>query len=254
VMPDYAIVIPARYASERLPGKALLDLGGRPMVCRVLECARRSAATEVVVATDDARIVEAVEAAGGDAVLTSSEHTSGSDRIAECAALRGWADDRLLVNLQGDEPLMPAACLDQVATLLAEAPQAAAATLCWPIDDASQVTDPNVVKVVFDGQGNALWFSRSPIPFARGYNSFESALDAGQRWYRHLGLYAYRLGQLNAFATLPPAPHETAEKLEQLRFLENGHGIRIAVAAEAIPPGVDTAEDLARARTAFTAG
>lgn len=251
--PDYAIVIPARYASERLPGKALLDLGGVPMVCRVLERARAAGASEVVVATDDPRIVDAVEAAGGEAVLTSAEHSSGSDRIAECARIRGWDDDRVLVNLQGDEPLMPAACLDQVASLLAQAPDAAAATLCWPIETGRQVADPNVVKVVFDDCGNALWFSRSPIPHARGFDHPQAALEAGQRWYRHLGLYAYRCGALSAFAALPPAPLETAERLEQLRFLENGRRIRIAIAAQAIPAGVDTAEDLALARAAFAA-
>ncbi|KAA9131946.1 3-deoxy-manno-octulosonate cytidylyltransferase [Marinihelvus fidelis] len=253
-MPDYAIVIPARYASERLPGKALLDLGGKPMVCRVLERARQSSATEIVVATDDERIVTAVEREGGEAVLTSKDHTSGSDRIAECARKRGWGADRLIVNLQGDEPLMPAPCLDQVARLLADAPDAAAATLCWPIESAAQVGNPNVVKVVFDPHGNALWFSRSAIPHARDWPGTEAAMAAGVRWYRHLGLYAYRYGHLEAFAQLEPSPQEQLERLEQLRFLENGHGIRIAVADEAIPPGVDTPEDLAEVRALFEPG
>lgn len=247
-MSDYAIVIPARYASERLPGKALLDIGGKPLVQHSWERARASGASRVVVATDDERIAGAVEGFGGQAVLTSPQHTSGSDRIAECARRLDWSPEQLIVNLQGDEPEMPAACLDQVAELLAGAPEAAAATLCWPIDEPAQVDDPNVVKVVWNAVGDALWFSRSRLPHARDWPDPAEGLAAGVRWYRHLGLYAYRNVALQEYTRLTPTPLERLERLEQLRFLESGRRMRIAVAVEPIPPGIDTPADLERAR------
>jgi 3-deoxy-manno-octulosonate cytidylyltransferase (CMP-KDO synthetase) len=200
----------------------------------------------VVIATDTAAIVEAAAAFGATAVLTSETHQSGSDRIAECADHLGLGDDALLVNLQGDEPLMPAACLDQVAALLAGDAGASAASLYWPIADAGEVGDPNVVKVVVGRDGAALYFSRSAIPYARGYPDLDAALQAGLAWKRHIGLYAYRVGALRAFAATPPTALESAEKLEQLRFLEHGGRIVMAEAAEFIPTGVDTPEDLRR--------
>lgn len=250
---DYVIVIPARFHSERLPGKMLLDIGGRPMIEWVWRAANQSSARQVVVATDDPRIAEVVETCGGQAVMTRADHASGSDRIAECAALMQWPDDQLVVNLQGDEPEMPPACLGQVAGLLSDDPEAAVATLYWPIDHADEVRDPNVVKVVTSVQGDALYFSRAITPHPRGMGSVEAAIAEGVQWKRHLGLYAYRLGALNAFTAWAVTPLERAEKLEQLRFLEYGQRIRIEMAIEPIPAGVDTPRDLKRVRARLTA-
>ena len=177
---DYAIVIPARMASQRLPGKPLLEIAGRPLIEHVYRCARSSAARTVVVATDTPEVADAAQSFGAQAVLTSADHTSGSDRIAECADRLGWDDDTLIVNLQGDEPLMPPACLDQAAGLLAGDSGAAAASLYWPITDAAEVADPNAVKVVVGVDGTALYFSRSPIPHHRGYKDIHAALQAGR--------------------------------------------------------------------------
>jgi 3-deoxy-manno-octulosonate cytidylyltransferase (CMP-KDO synthetase) len=243
---DYSIVIPARMASQRLPGKPLLPIAGRPLIEHVYRCARASAAGTVVIATDSEEIVEAARTFGARAVMTSSDHQSGSDRIAECADRLGWGDDALVVNLQGDEPLMPAACLDQTAALLDADKQAAAASLYWPISDAEEAADPNAVKVVVDRDGAALYFSRSVIPHPRGYDDLDSALHSGMAWKRHIGLYAYRAGALRAFAAMRTTPLESAEKLEQLRFLEHGLRIVMAEAAAPIPAGVDTPQDLQR--------
>jgi len=243
---DYTIVIPARMASQRLPGKPLLDIAGRPLIEHVWRRACASSARAIVIATDSAEIVKAAATFGARAELTSSEHQSGSDRIAECADRLGWDDDTLVVNLQGDEPLMPAACLDQVAALLAGRADAAAASLYWPITDAAEVADPNAVKVVVGCDGTALYFSRSAIPFARGHADIDTALRAGLAWKRHIGLYAYRAGALRTFAATPPTALESAERLEQLRFLEHGGRIVMAEAAAFIPAGVDTPEDLRR--------
>jgi len=180
--------------------------------------------------------------------MTDSSHQSGSDRIAECADRLGWPDEYLLVNLQGDEPMMPAACLDQVAGLLASSGGADVASLYWPIGEAEEVHNPNAVKVVTDEHDRALYFSRAAIPYTRNFDDVESALAAGERWKRHLGLYAYRLGALRRFAAASPTPLERAEKLEQLRILEQGGTIAMAQACEFIPAGVDTEEDLARTR------
>ena len=249
---DYVIVIPARQASERLPGKMLRPIGGKPMIQWVWEAAQRAGAAEVVVATDDETIAETVRAFGGEAEMTRLDHTSGSDRIAECAERRGWSDDQLVVNLQGDEPEMPAEVLEQVADLLRSAPEAAVASLYWPITDANEVRDPNAVKVVVSEQGRALYFSRAVMPHPRGRESVEAALAAGIPWRRHLGLYAYRLGALRDFTTWTPGVLEQTEKLEQLRFLENGREIRIEQACTHIPPGVDTEQDLERARASLS--
>ncbi len=244
----YHIVIPARYASERLPGKVLLDLAGKPLLQHVWLRACESSAQSVVIATDDERIVIAAEQFGAQVVLTATDHQSGSDRIAECAALLGWPDDHLVVNLQGDEPLMPAACLDQVAALLDQRADCEVASLYWPITAAEEVNNPNAVKVVTDAQGRALYFSRAPIPYTRDYQSVEAAIAAGLSWKRHLGLYAYRLAALRRFTACPPTPLELAERLEQLRIMEQGGNIAMAEACEFIPAGVDTSEDLERIR------
>jgi 3-deoxy-manno-octulosonate cytidylyltransferase (CMP-KDO synthetase) len=245
---DYRIVIPARMASERLPGKPLLPVAGRPLLEHVWRRACESAATGVVIATDAAEIQAAAEAFGARVIMTDPRHPSGSDRIAECIGRMQWDDDTLVVNLQGDEPLMPAACLDQAAALLHRDPTADVASLFWPIEEAADVADPNVVKVVTAADGAALYFSRSPIPHARGAGGIEAALLAGMTWRRHIGLYAYRAGALRAFTSLSPTPLETAERLEQLRFLETGRRIVMAQAVEPVPGGVDTPSDLARVR------
>lgn len=244
----YHIVIPARLASERLPGKILLDLAGKPMLQHVWQRAMESSARSVAIATDDDSIMDAARAFGAQAILTRTDHQSGSDRIAECAEKLGWPDDHLVVNLQGDEPLMPAACLDQVAALLIEQPECEVASLYWPISQADEVLNPNAVKVVTDLNDRALYFSRSPIPHARSYDSVDAALGAGIEWKRHLGLYAYRLGALRRFTSCSPTPLESSERLEQLRMMEQGGHIAMARACEFIPPGIDTAEDLQRVR------
>jgi 3-deoxy-manno-octulosonate cytidylyltransferase (CMP-KDO synthetase) len=245
---DYNIVIPARYASERLPGKVLLDLGGRSVLQHAWQRACESSAADVVIATDDQRIMDAADGFGARAVMTRADHASGSDRIAECAAMLGWPDEQLVVNLQGDEPLMPPACLDQVAALLLASPDCEVASLYWPISDAGEVCDPNAVKVVTSNCGHALYFSRSPVPFARAWEEVRDAIGAGVQWKRHLGLYAYRLEALKRFTRCAPSPLESTERLEQLRILENGGHIAMAEAREFIPPGIDTAEDLVRVR------
>ena len=244
----FNIVIPARMASQRLPGKPLLDIAGRPLIEHVYRRACCASAQKVVIATDDRRILEVAREFGADVIMTLQTHQSGSDRIAECADLLGWHDEQLIVNLQGDEPLMPASCLDQVASLLDGDPAADVASLYWPLDSSEEITNPNVVKVVTGQGGHAMYFSRSVVPFPRNWGSLEHALQSGIHWQRHVGLYAYRAGALRAFTTMQAAPLETAEKLEQLRFLENGRKIRMAQACQFIPAGVDTKHDLERVR------
>ncbi len=246
--PRYKIVIPARYASERLPGKLLLDLGGQSVLQRAWQQATNSSAETVVIATDDECIVDAATKFGAEVVLTAQSHQSGSDRIAECAEKLQWQADQLIVNLQGDEPLMPAACLDQVAELLHQHPDCGVASLYWPVNDVDELNNRNAVKVVTDTHNRALYFSRSPIPFYQGHLDAGAADSAGACWKRHLGLYAYRLTALRQFAAMTPSPLETAERLEQLRILENGGDIQMAEACEFIPAGIDTAEDLNRIR------
>lgn len=253
---EFKVVIPARFASSRLPGKPLADLGGEPMVVRVARQASRSGASEVVVATDDPRVLEAVTAAGFAARSTRPEHPSGSDRVMEVADQCGWPDDAVVVNVQGDEPLIPPAVIDQVAGLLQD-PGARVATLGEPIDDLSRIFDPNVVKVVVGADGCAIYFSRAPIPYAR------DAFAAGARrgpppdatgWLRHIGIYGYRLEALRRFVSLPPGRLERLEALEQLRLLENGIAIRLAVATAPVPGGVDTPADLQRVRAVLAEG
>ena len=244
----YHIVIPARFASERLPGKVLLDLAGQPMLQRVWQRATESSAQSVVIATDDESIVTIAKDFGAEVLLTRSDHQSGSDRIAECASKLGWPDDHLVVNLQADEPLMPSACLDQVAALLDQQTDCEVASLYWPITEAIEVRNPNAVKVVTDSKDRALYFSRSPVPYARSFSDIDAALSSGVEWKRHLGLYAYRLSALRRFTRCEPTPLEQAERLEQLRIMEQGGRIALARACEFIPAGIDTHDDLERVR------
>ena len=245
----FTILIPARYASTRLPGKALAEIAGKPMVVRVAENARASGAARVVIATDDARIRDAALAHGVEACLTRDDHPTGTDRLAEAAAQLALSPDAIVVNVQGDEPLLAPALMRRVAELLASRPDAAMATACHVIDDPAEAFNPNVVKVVLDARGNALYFSRSTIPWARdAFASGKTALPAGLPIYRHYGLYAYRAAFLARFPTLTPAPIERFEALEQLRALWHGERIAVEVAQGTLAPGVDTPEDLARVR------
>lgn len=244
----YNIVIPARMASSRLPGKLLLDIAGQPLIEHVFRRACCAAAQKVVIATDDVQILEVARGFGADVVMTSATHLSGSDRIAECSDRLDWDDQQLVVNLQGDEPLMPAVCLDQVAALLAADPAADVASLYWPLDSSEEIANPNVVKVITGQGGHALYFSRSVVPYPRNWDNLEAALQAGINWHRHVGLYAYRVKALRAFTAMQPTPMEAVEKLEQLRFLESGRKIRMAQACQFIPAGVDTEQDLERVR------
>ncbi|HLF31997.1 MAG TPA: 3-deoxy-manno-octulosonate cytidylyltransferase [Xanthomonadales bacterium] len=244
----YHIVIPARMAAERLPGKPLAEVAGRSLLEHVWRQALKSAAQTVVIATDDERIRIVAREFGAQVVMTSLQHPSGSDRSAECVTSMGWPPETVIVNLQGDEPLMPPECLDQVARLLASDESAQAASLYWPLDNSSDIRDPNVVKLVTAPDGTALLFSRSVIPYPRAWGSLASALEAGVRWKRHIGLYAYRAASLQAFSQHPPTLLEQAEKLEQLRILETGGRMVMAEACLFVPPGVDTPEDLERVR------
>ncbi|HJL14946.1 MAG TPA: 3-deoxy-manno-octulosonate cytidylyltransferase [Sandaracinaceae bacterium LLY-WYZ-13_1] len=247
---DFRVVIPARYASQRLPGKALLDVGGAPLVVRCLERAMAAGAAEVVVAVDDPRIAEAVQAAGGEAQMTSPEHPSGTDRLAEVVEARGWDDDAIVVNLQGDEPLVPPALLSRLAAALDARPSAGLATMAVPITEPAELFARSAVKVVLDDAGMALYFSRAPIPWVRDafVDGAPSTLPAGVPFLRHLGLYAYRVSTLRRLSAAPRASLEAAESLEQLRALALGLPIHVTVLDEAPPPGVDTPEDLARVR------
>jgi len=249
----YTVVIPARYGSTRLPGKPLLDIAGKPMVQRVWEQARRSAAREVVIATDDERIMAVAEGFGAKVCMTSPDHPSGTDRLHEVAAYFGWGDEQIVVNVQGDEPMIPPGVIDQVARNLATHTQAGIATLCEGIVDIAELLDPNAVKVVCDRRGMALYFSRAAIPWPREH--FRSGLDAMPtqgNWHRHIGIYAYRTAFLHQYVTWQPAPLEQLEQLEQLRALYNGVDIQVATAAEPVPPGVDTQADLDAVRARFT--
>lgn len=240
------IAIPARYGATRLPGKPLREIAGKPLLAHVIARAQAFGEAEVVVASDDQRIIDLARQLGVDACLTG-DCATGSDRLAALAALRGWPDAARVINLQGDEPLMPLSCLRAVLALLDSDPDAAAATLAIPVASIEEVFDPNVVKLVRDRQGRALYFSRAPLPWARdAWRSARRELPPGQAWLRHLGLYAYRVGSLRRFAQLPPSVLETVESLEQLRLLENGLPIQVGLAPEAIPAGVDTEEDLRR--------
>ncbi len=251
----FRVIIPARYASTRLPGKPLADIAGKPMIVHVVERALDSGAAEVVVATDDARVADAVTAAGHQAALTRADHPSGSDRVMEVARQRRWQEEDIVINVQGDEPLIPPALIAQTAGLLAAPEAAPVATLCEPLRSRRQLFDPNVVKVVAGQHGLALYFSRAPIPYARDdfagrpeRDDADLPLPAPSVWYRHIGIYGFRVSALARFVALPPSPLEQTESLEQLRMLDNGIAIRVAEAVQAAPGGVDTPADLARVR------
>ena len=245
--PDFVVAIPARFGASRLPGKPLRPLGGEPLIVHVVRRAQGAGAREVWVATDDARIADAVADSGAKVAMTDPAHASGSDRLAECARIAGWADGDIVVNLQGDEPFAPASGIRAVANALASS-GAPMATLATPVEDAATLFDPNAVKLVRANNGDALYFSRAPVPWARdAFAADRDALPAGGAWLRHIGIYAYRVGFLRAFAALPPSTLERIESLEQLRVLENGHRIAVELAPEPFPPGIDTPEDLARA-------
>ena len=239
---DFKIVIPARYASTRLPGKPLLEIGGRPMLQHVFERVQHSGASEVVIATDDARIADAARAFNADVCMTSAAHRSGTERLGEVVGLAGWGDDTIVVNVQGDEPMLPPALVRQVAEGLAGHTDAMVATLAYPLESLAEAADLNIVKVVLDRYGYALYFSRAPIPCFRDGGERESS-GIG---LRHIGLYAYRAGFLTRYAELEPSPLEAAEKLEQLRVLWHGMRIHVGIAVQIPGPGVDTAADLER--------
>ena len=246
-MTGFVVAIPARHAASRLPGKPLRPLGGEPLVLHVARRALAAGAREVWVATDDARIADAIDGSGVRIAMTAADHASGTDRLAECARIAGWSDDTIVVNLQGDEPFAPVAGIRAVAGLL-ERSTAPMATLGAVIDDVEQLFDPNAVKLVADATGHALYFSRAPIPWPRdAFARSRDALPAGGPWLRHIGIYAYRAGFLRTFADMPPGRLEVIESLEQLRVMEAGYRIAVAVTPEPFPPGVDTPEDLARA-------
>ena len=256
--PHFKIVIPARHASTRLPGKPLLDIAGKPMVAHVVERAIASGAAEVWVATDSQAIADAVAAYGYNVCLTSPEHATGTDRIAEVVAQRGWRDDEIIVNVQGDEPLIAPQLICEVAQHLEDHPQAAISTACHAIFDRETLLNPNVVKVVADRQGYALYFSRAPIPYARDawansspHSSLltpNSSLPQGLKAYRHIGIYAYRAAFLKDYGRLEPASIEQFEALEQLRALWHGYKISVVETGNAPEAGVDTPEDLERVR------
>jgi 3-deoxy-manno-octulosonate cytidylyltransferase (CMP-KDO synthetase) len=243
----FRVVIPARYASTRLPGKALLSIGGKPMIQWVYERALASHAYEVLIATDDLLIVSAAHSFGAETVMTSATHESGTDRIAEVARLQGWAGSDIVVNVQGDEPVIPPALIDQVAELLEAHPSAQIATLATPITTLAEFLDPNAVKVVTDTEGRALYFSRAPIPWER--DGAPAGVESQTRFTgarRHVGIYGYRVSGLLRMASLRRTALEQQEKLEQLRALENGLEIRVADSVEQPGPDVNTAADLER--------
>jgi 3-deoxy-manno-octulosonate cytidylyltransferase (CMP-KDO synthetase) len=241
----FIAVIPARLASTRLPNKPLADIAGKPMVVRVAERALNSGASQVIIAVDDQSIYDACKAYNLNVMLTSKDHPTGTDRLSEIAILLDLADETIVVNVQGDEPLIPPNLITQVAQTLADHPEAKIATAAIEIHDLSEVNNPNVVKVAMDSYGRALYFSRAPIPFSRDPKKFQA------QCYRHIGMYAYKASFLKAFSKLEPAPIEEAESLEQLRAMWYGYPIQVLLASAAPPPGVDTVEDLERVRALF---
>lgn len=249
---SFKVVIPARFASSRLPGKPLSDIGGKPMVVRVAERAAQSGADEIRVATDHPDVAAAVERYGFSAVMTREDHASGTDRIAEVAHKLGWDAAAVVVNVQGDEPLIEPGLIDDVARELERDRDAAVATACHALSGVADFLNPNVVKVVCDARGHALYFSRAPIPWPRdAFAASLSALPDGLPARRHIGIYAYRVSFLRRYGALSPSPLEQFEALEQLRVLWHGFRIRVAEIDHAPEAGVDTAEDLARVRCKF---
>lgn len=242
----YRVVIPARFASARLPGKVLLPLAGRPMIQWVHERAHAANPAEVIIATDDARIATAAGRFGADVAMTAATHPSGTDRIAQVARERGWGDADIVVNVQADEPLIPSALIGQVARLLDAHAWADVATLVTAISSTEEFLDPNVVKVVAGAQGRALYFSRAPVPWDRDGAALGPTQMSFAGALRHIGIYAYRVAALHRLTALPPSALELRERLEQLRALEHGFAIHVATAAEAPGPDVNTPEDLQR--------
>lgn len=250
-MTAFKVVIPARFGSTRLPAKAIVDIGGRPMIQWVVDAAMQSRAQEVIVATDDARVAQAVgrKDRRASVIMTRTDHMSGTDRIAEVATVRGWADTDIVVNVQGDEPLLPPTLIDQVAELLASDARAHLATLSTQIGSVAEFLDPNAVKVVTADDASALYFSRAPIPWVRdGATQGLMSQTAAGAAQRHLGIYAYRVASLKRMTAMPPSSLELAEKLEQLRALQGGMRILVAEATVAAGTGVDTQHDLERVR------
>lgn len=254
---DFHIVIPSRFAASRLPGKPLRQIAGRTMVARVWDRAMASGANQVLVAADDTRIVDEIERCGGVAMLTSQEHASGTDRLAEVARRLRWSDDTIVVNLQGDEPCIPEGLSSELAACLLANPSASIATMATPIYTAEELFSDNAVKVVISDAGKALYFSRAPVPWVRGHfrpGERPAQLPTGYSFYRHIGMYAYRAGVLQQLAAQPQAAIERAESLEQLRAMAMGVDIHVRIIDEAPPPGVDTEADLAAAEKFFAQG
>ncbi len=247
----FHVVIPARFASTRLPGKALLPIGGKPMVVRVAEQAAQSGAQQIWIATDHQSIIAAVHEYGFKTCLTHAHHASGTDRIAEVVEQLGWPDDTIVVNVQGDEPLMPPALIRAVAQHLHDHPECAIATACHPIHDKEAMLNPNIVKVVLDKESNALYFSRAPIPYPRDALTPDTSLPENLTVLRHIGIYAYHAGFLRAFRKLAPVAIEQIEALEQLRALWHGYKIGVTVSTDVPPSGVDTEQDLHATRKLF---
>ncbi len=245
----FHVLIPARYASSRFPGKPLADLAGKPMVVRVCEQAAKSGAAAVHVATDDERIAKAVRAHGYSALMTRADHASGTDRIGEVTKKLKLKSEETIVNVQGDEPLIPPRLISQVAAMLEKRKHASVSTACHEIHDPASLSNPNVVKVVMDEKGYALYFSRSQIPYPR--EGIQVAREPGATWYRHAGIYAYRAGFLSKFSSMKESPLEKTEALEQLRVLWHGLRIAVAVSETDIAPGVDTPQDLEAVRRMF---
>jgi 3-deoxy-manno-octulosonate cytidylyltransferase (CMP-KDO synthetase) len=268
VTTDFTVVIPARYAATRLPGKMLANIAGKPMLQHVFDRAQESNAKQILIATDHETIFSVAKNFGANVVMTSPEHPSGTDRLQQVCAECHLADEEIVVNIQGDEPLIPAAVINQVADLLARDSAASVATLCEAIESLDVFIDPNAVKVVMDDQQRALYFSRAPIPWSRDsfanglYNATLAHKDSAAKDFaeiglgslplRHLGIYAYRVALLNRFVNWPVAALEKTEKLEQLRVLANGEKIVLAKACEFVPPGVDTEDDLNRIKQLMT--
>jgi 3-deoxy-manno-octulosonate cytidylyltransferase (CMP-KDO synthetase) len=250
--PEFYVIIPARYASTRLPGKPLLDIAGKPMVVWVAERAQNSGSKQTVVATDDLRILEVVNKYGHQAMMTRVDHASGTDRIAEVALAQGWPDDAIVVNVQGDEPLIETSLIVEVAATLDRHPESVMATACHTIHTKADFINPNVVKVVLDSKDNALYFSRAPIPYPR--DAFAENLDIPKDMpvYRHIGIYAYRAKFLKQYASIQPSALEQIESLEQLRVLHYGYKIAVSISKNAPVTGVDTQEDLDYVRSVIS--
>lgn len=248
----FSVIIPARYASTRFPGKPLADIAGKPMVQHVYERACQSEAERVIVATDDDRIADVARSFGAEVCMTKADHPSGTDRLQEVVHSLGFYADDIVVNVQGDEPLIPPRVINQVAHNLKAEPEAGIATLSEPIEDLASLLNPNVVKVVTDARGMAMYFSRAPVPWPRDeFSANQQLMPACYSWQRHIGIYAYRVKMLNEFVRWAPAPIEETECLEQLRAMWNGARIHVEVADELPPAGVDTPEDLERLRLLF---